>query len=284
MEPGPAAGLVPLTRRYRATPAERALAASLVAATGMQVAFVVDGTTVWFAAGWPSDGRPWSPLVDLVQGVREAVPHPDLLLRRRILVTYPPDDAERALVRVAAQRVTEVRCEAGEGGAHSWRDVTPMARQARARVVADGFWYRQSVPEGPATEAGWLALADRLGALGRRQGVPDHARDRPVGVVAVDADGTVLCAARNLSGSNRVSHAELTLVQGWWLTEGRPLPGGCRLFVSWTPCRMCAAWIVRATESPGPLEVVHGWTDPGPLARDTALARLGLGKLGERQQ
>lgn len=244
-----------------------ALADRLVAAHGAPLAFVVADDAVWFATG---AGVPWTPVLELVIGVREACVDADFLLRRRIYAVGGGDDpVGRAVVQVAARRLGAVTPAAGDPGAIGalpWRDARPFAARARDRA-------RAGCPQdavGSRVAGEGLDLADALGGVADPHAAARE-RDRPIGAVLVDGEGTVLAVARNQGGTNRALHAEVSLVQGWWTRHARPLPAGSTVLVSLQPCRMCAALLVAMSDD-GTVDVVYRRTDPGRLATHTALS------------
>lgn len=241
---------------YAPTSAERALLGS---AAG-EVAVLRTPFGPVYAAVAPRASR--TAVFELVQGVYEAFPgQAHALLRARILTTAPPRPLDRAVVQVAAKRLTAgvSPCEPQDVVRF---DVSPFARRARAtarrraRVRCDD----------PAE------VVDIAQALPRGTG-PLAAQDRPVVAALAGPDGRVLGATRNTAGRNRTLHAEVNLVQGWWAQHRTPLPDGSTVYVSLQPCRMCAALLAHAAG--GRLTVCYGAPDPGRFARGTALQRGG---------
>lgn len=224
-----------------------------------------------------------SAVCNLVTGVRELPEDSDFALRRRILTTAPGiSELDRAIVKLAASgRVSHVDAAPPHecaDDAREYTDVTEVAARAVDRVLTAsrapfGAFPLPDVHGLPAShlrDAAWLSWAE---ACVSASVVPDgdeprYLRDRPVAALLVSADGLhLLDATRNLSGTNRVMHAEMALVLG----RAKPLPEQARVLVTLSPCRMCAQALVDA----GARDVRFKRYDSGRLAQDTALHRLG---------
>lgn len=256
-----------------AGPDERAWAAHLLARAdeGDEVAFLrFEGTVAFVARPPPARGEPASAVVDLVQGAWEAFPGmAHAALRQRVFFTGAASELDRAIVKVAASKLTAlVEPEAGPVANLDELDLAPWARSARERA-------REGASAPPASivdEAGrWEALEGWARAP-VDEGAPLAERDRAVAAALV-VDGRVLGAARNTAGANRTLHAELNLAQAWWEEHRTPLPSSSTVWTTLQPCRMCAAALVAAGP---PREVRYRTADPGRYATGTALQRLGL--------
>lgn len=208
------------------------------------------------AGWWASRAGQVPALWRLAVGVGVSEPDTaDAILRRRIARHPGVTSFDRDVAKVAAKRVVGV--SPGDGAGIRWADVGPAADAVLAQVAPVGGL--PGFVDGPADA---VALADRLAADAVREG-PLWARDRAVGAVVVGPDGRVLDAARNHAHLHRALHAEAVLawrgaVSGGW-------PAGSWVAVSWTPCRMCQAWLdhVGGRE----LVAVYGREDPGRAAR-----------------
>lgn len=219
-----------------------------------------------FHASRPSGSAPWSPVLDLIQGVWETHPaRAHAILRRRIITTFAPSRADRALVKVAAKKVAGPSERTPGPTPPTWIDVGPAAREVRAWVVAE-------LAALPACVGAPMAAARGLAGLARQSGRPATS-DRAVGAVLTDGEGRPLMVSTNRHARNRTLHAELCLVVAWHLTHQAPLPAGARLHVTLQPCAMCAALLVDVAE--GPIEVIYDTPDPGRFARSTALDAAG---------
>lgn len=233
-------------------------------------AVVVHGDEVWYATGTVRPERGRTPLVDLIQGVREAREDADIVLRRRVFVTWEPTELDRAVVQVAARRVSRVPPASGTVAPSSLRDAVPWANAARARAAVEAVAGLPALPDA-ADEARWAAWLAASSAAVAPGSAPRRQRDRPEVAVLVGPDGAPLAAARNTSGRNRTLHAEVNLVQGWVARTGRPIPAGAMIVCTLAPCRMCAAMIVAASAQPVDVRFLRA--DPGRLASGTALQR-----------
>jgi tRNA(Arg) A34 adenosine deaminase TadA len=182
-------------------------------------------------------------------------------LRRRIRLTGEPTELDRAVTAVVAHRLAavvgedapiEVPCE----------DLSPWLDRARVRARE-----ARVVPGADRLPADLTGFVRDLVPAGEDRRWAE--RDRPVVAVLAGPDRRIRWAARNAGGSNRVLHAECALVLGL----DAPLEAGSTVLVSLQPCRMCAALLAARAE--GPIAVRWLEPDPGRLARDTALQRLG---------
>lgn len=232
---------------------------------GPRVACVVDGERVWFA--WVPEQAPgWRrPVLELVQGVYAVAGRwAHRVLRRRIYTGEAEHAVDRAVVQVAARRLSSGLGAAAGPVGRVWIDVGRGAgwlrRRSAVRTVATG------------SAGSDEALVRRAAEVGGQAGGIAWGRHRAVGAVLA-VDGRIVAAAANRNGVHKCEHAELRLVQGWTERERRGLPEGARLAVSLQCCRMCAAVIVGAAE--GRVEVLFAEVDPGRLAMGTALQAVG---------
>ena len=197
-----------LMRKYEPTRAERRLAAALMEETGEglgepiphDVAFLVvdvpaelGGTekVVWFASS-PADAKAWDgPVSRLVLGVREAASSADVSphrwMRNRILTTREPGELERAVVKVAASKVTRVVPEAAP--AKPSPDSSAPKRRSTAADV------RTDTRDHSDVDDDALARLPRLDAAGwaefaARRGVRESRACLPAEIARVEREGT----------------------------------------------------------------------------------------------
>jgi Bd3614-like deaminase len=182
-------------------------------------------------------------------------------LRRRVRVTSPPDELDRAAAQVVARRVSAVEPAPGPLPAPV-RDLSSELERALDRSRAAAL--DPGVDQVPADEAAFLRAL-----IPPAEDRPRVERDRPVAAVLLGDGGRVVSAARNAGAHNRVLHAEVGLV----LAYGGSL-AGMTVLTSLQPCRLCAALLVRRAGE-GPLAVRYLEADPGRLATETALQRRG---------
>lgn len=234
---------------------------------GEHAAWLADGETVFALCSAPDPVS--TPVLSLVQAIWErspAVAH--ALLRRRILTTSVPDPLDDAVVQLAAKRLSHVSAlptEESFDTSFALEDLSSFAVLARDKCLASVFDPGMSLLQDPSDLERFLPHVI--------EEMPLAHRDRPLVAALLGPEGRVWLAARNTAGRNRTQHAELNLVQAWWMISGERLPRDCRIVCSLRPCRMCAAMIVRAAQ--GPVEVGYLRDDPGRLAQGTVLERLG---------
>ncbi|MEQ1502737.1 MAG: Bd3614 family nucleic acid deaminase [Myxococcota bacterium] len=216
-------------------------------ALGAHAAFLpVDGGWVYVAR---PPTRATTAVLDLVQAAYERFPgRAHAVLRQRIRTTAPIAPLDRAVVEVAAKRLSVVDPHGTDGDGHGAGHGHPALR---GRLEDLGPW----------------VLTARAHA-GRAH--------RDVAATLRAPDGRTATAA-NTAATNRTLHAELNLVQAWVAAHG-PIPAGATVETALQPCRMCAALLVRAAE--GRIDVVYATPDPGRLARGTALQALGWERRG----
>ncbi len=223
---------------------------------GPDVAFVLHPGQVWAA---PS-------VMDLVEGIWHAHPaRAHTLLRTRVCSTAPRSDLDHAVVQLCSRRLCAGVPTDGPGADASPRQVMDLGDAAAAsraqHIAASGV--ELSDPQALLEAVTALAESGRLAT-----------RARPVVALLLDADGTVLDAARNTHGTHRLHHAEVNLVQRWRASHGPTFPPGSRVLVSLQCCRMCAALLVDAAPPDG-LVVGYLEPEPGRFGRHTALQARG---------
>lgn len=193
------------------------------------------------------------------------------LLRQRIFTTAQENVFDQEIVRVAAKRITF--------GASS--SETPSDRSAfvdlSATSVGDPVAQRDGREffrwEGDTSQVDREALAAVAAMAGTIPLAPERfASPRPVAALIVSASGQVLGAAVNNNAVVRCRHAEFNLVHG--LGESVRIPRAATLYVSLSPCRMCAALLAARADDGAELRVVAAQADLGALGRQKALRRV----------
>ena len=237
------------------------------------VAFLLAGARLLYARHTATTWQPSSAVVRLLQGIwgREPPETACRTVRARIYTTAADSSLDRATVRVAGKRLT-----AGVVP----QPVPDLPLPAEPLDVGPWAPDLQPCPGGPARAApprvpvdedrAWLGLARELAQTVPR-GVSRFAADRAVAALLVGPAGELLGQATNRGGTNRTLHAEVNLVQEYYLRTGSRLPVGCRVYTTLKPCKMCAALLAAAATDPGSLTVVYAQHDPGPAARATLL-------------
>ncbi|MHC4936896.1 MAG: Bd3614 family nucleic acid deaminase [Planctomycetota bacterium] len=276
---------------YAVTPEDRAITDHLRRRhPGEEVAWVDDGELLLHAhRPIPTDPSsaasvPWSPVIDLIQGIASIEPgRSHARLRRRLFSSVPLRMMDAAFVKVQAKRCAVVLPGDAKrivgAGVPSGRvrskgpkvsrlahavDVTPAAEEARAAV-------RTAHRLSPPPAAGLPMEVAREWALRARREGELHRRDRPVGAVLELPNGEIALGAMNRGGEGRSLHAEVNLAQMWWARRDAPIPKGSRVHVTLQCCRMCAAVLVALSEDARGPEVIFGEPDPGRFARETLL-------------
>ncbi|MCM2323757.1 MAG: Bd3614 family nucleic acid deaminase [Oligoflexia bacterium] len=254
-----------------------AIAARLSAAhPGAPFAFLDAGEAVYWSSFQPAPHAPFSPVTRLIQGVYERHPaSARSLLRHRIYTNAPLTPMCHGMIKVAAKRSAVVSSalslptseipaarELLELSAHlTSHGALPVSELARLAGLSAGP---------PRGHQELMDLAFRLCAPEIRS-VFGHERGRPIAALLVSAEGQLLEAALNTDYGNRTLHAEVNLLQTYFLRTGLPLPLGARLYTTLKPCRMCAGMIWHCAEDIQSLKVFFGEDDPGPHGRNTAL-------------
>jgi hypothetical protein len=243
------------------------LAGELVRRTGSSdVAFLQEGERVLYARGTEEPGSPFTATTTLVQGIHES--RPELarkLVRARIWTTREPGAFAWGLVKVAARRISTVE---PSSETHLPREMSFGAGE----LVEVRYEPREISRPSVRPRTDWLELAASLVA-DPDPAMPLHARDRRVGAVLVSPGGDLLAASANTNARNRTLHAELNVLTTAWLANRKKLARGTRLYVTLSPCKMCAGLAWELGEEPGAIAVFFRELDPGPAARDTVLER-----------
>jgi tRNA(Arg) A34 adenosine deaminase TadA len=225
---------------------------------------VAPGGKTYFARG--RAGELASATYRLVAGVQRAAGWDSLrVLRNRIFTTTAPNELDARLVQVAAKRIDFLAdadaLELGGG-----------AVDLSGTVIGDSAADRSLELGGKGTV---LSPSDAAAAVARLAASvplePDRfTSSRPIGALAVDAEGRLLGAAVNTNVVYRLLHAELNLVFNDLMSGG--LPRGSVVYTSLSPCRMCAALLARVAEDGARLRVVATAQDPGRFGRQDAIA------------
>lgn len=214
-----------------------------------------------------------SAVARLVGAVYEAFPgQAHRVLRNRLFTTALENEIDRALVQVAAGKITFGASAPDSGAPLTWLD-----------EAADGLnpTYNEfaSLPfDSLPCDLPELAHALEVNVLSlpRDPAVKRAEQDRPIAAALVDPTGTPRLAARNTAGRNKTRHAEINLLSLAETAGLLPLHAGWRIVVTLSPCRMCAARIVSAYKESNDASVLFLHHDPGRLAQNTALHRNGL--------
>ena len=230
------------------------------------VAFLECEGKVYFARHSAGKREPTSAIVALVQGLHEHPPESVLkLVRQRIYATAAPTNMCRGLVKVTARRLTAPITPID----HRNIDMTPHLVEVTP----------PNPPEPPALvqarsplrePAQFMKMAFDLATQVPRD-KPLYECSRPIAAILVSATNEILAHALNTNVCNRTQHAEVNLIQSYYLATGRGVPANSTLYTTLKPCRMCAAMIWHMADDIKSLQVFYGAHDPGPQARETIL-------------
>jgi len=190
------------------------------------------------------------------------------LLRNRIHTDANDTEIDRAVVRVAAGKLTTGTVfEAGVFDTVCWLD-----------ECADGLDRHYATTSELTTDglsgspfALAVHLDERVRALPRDPERKRAEQDRPLAAALLDAQGTVLLAARNTAGLNKTRHAEVNLLSLARIKGRLPFEAGMQVITTLSPCKMCAALVLHAFEDLDAIRVAFLERDPGKLARHTVL-------------
>lgn len=229
----------------------------------MEISALRSGDLVFYSERETQSHAPHSSLTDLIQGIWSKDPvlarkH----LRARILSTMPALSAmDQGMLKVAAKRASAAltldEMQTLLGPRSQWHPVSPLPPPELLRPKDLGDFMQTA-----------LALEESESSA---PSSPLYTRDRKAAALLISPEGTLLGAARNTNSRDRTRHAEVNLIQGWWACEKRPIPRGCKIFVTLRCCRMCAGMIWHAAEDPWSLQVYWHRDDPGPMAQGTIL-------------
>lgn len=180
------------------------------------------------------------------------------ILRERIYTSYEPSLLEREMVKLSAKRLS---VEAPPARTSTEVISFPPLRLEKHPSLGKKITTEQSEK---------LALEMASPEQDQRD-LPLHERDRAVGAVLVDQTGTLLAVARNQNAKNKTLHAEYILARGFFEQTGQLIPEGAKVFVTLSPCRMCAAALSEYSQDRVDLQVFYQTKDPGLLAQNICL-------------
>jgi tRNA(Arg) A34 adenosine deaminase TadA len=247
---------------------------SSLSSSQMDIAFLLDRDTVYFAKDIFHSPKPTSSIVNLIQGIYSRFPRDARrIIRNRIFTTQSaPSEMCLGMVKVAAKRLTS--------GIHPLRhshfpkltqiDVTPSREIQPEAPNPLQFWDQASLP---SSHSDFLQIAVRMAAS-----IPRHASlhqsDRPVAALLAVPDPTsgklrIEESAINSNSANKTLHAEVNLIQKFHQKTGRILPAHSRIYTSLKCCKMCAGMIWHCAEDLQKIQVYYHQDDPGPKAKTT---------------
>jgi hypothetical protein len=239
----------------------------------MSIALLTFENRVYFAERVRAPHEPFSSISDLIQGVWALNPSmARKVLRNRIFCSGDgASELDRGLVKVAAKRASfgysPDELESKFGRRATWIKLKPPAPP----IFDAPTLLTQRPHGGRSLMYGLSAWLDHIEKDISLEHGPLYLRHRKVAAAMISSEGKLLGAALNTNVNDRTRHAEVNLLQNWWLRERRPIPSGTELYVTLRCCRMCAAAIWESCEDPWSLKVLWLMNDPGPLAQETVL-------------
>ena len=229
---------------------------------GRDVAWIVGaGDVVFYAYG--EAGMFSNAVVRLVHGVHVLFGEEHLrILRRRIFVNHDLDLATRGVIKVLANRCSvvsdhaeiSVSCSRAIDVGQSLKLDGAAVRQVRAERIDDN------------EARAWVddeALSVEQSHADRKR----FAKARSVAALLRDDHGMVVAAAVNSNATEKMRHAEVNVLLASGLPRARD---GMTIFVSLTPCPMCAGFILQWIGG-AKVRVVVTHEDPGPCGKHAIL-------------
>jgi tRNA(Arg) A34 adenosine deaminase TadA len=242
---------------------------------GQDLAFVVHRERI-YAAYCPCGFRgPSSAVVKLLQSLFDTYQDQSFfILRNRIYSTAPLQARCQGMIKTVAKRGrgnvvakshgpgTLPTMIAGEteilGG--------PDALALRNLLSAENKLDLRKIEELRRPDP--LAWLKTVAALNPR-GEVLHDFDRDIACLLLDEHGKLLAYGLNCNSKNKTLHAEVNLVQRYYLEHRRPLPERARLYTTRKPCKMCAGMILDFSERPESLQIFYAEDDKS--SRQTSL-------------
>ena len=241
-----------------------------------QQSIVAEGA--WVAAGdsflVARDARQeWGklgPVLPLILGIYDRLGNDSLrVLRHRIYTNAPLTNFDRSAVRVIAKSCSFVEGSLPLVDGQGAVDVSPHSLCDPAADVTDSH-KGLSLSHGEALQFA-QDLADKIPRQDER-----YLSSRAVAAVLTDPTGQLIGAAINTNRINRARHAEVNLILNWWVRERRPIPAGSVLYVTLSPCQMCAELIGLMANDSYHLPVIAAELDPGRHGRHHILTNLSV--------
>ncbi len=242
---------------------------------GMQLAFVEYQGKVYYAYHAYDAEAPTSAIVKLLQGLfHRFVDKSFFILRNRIYSTGPATEMCKGMVKVVAKRISDnvIPLDSAVELSFEWIEIDFQSE--RLPMV---------MPHWP-TKSTWLEKAWQFADLNPR-GEVLHDYDRRIAALLVDRSGKILAASLNSNSKNKTLHAEVNLVQNYFLQTERKIPDGAKIFSTHKPCKMCAGMIYHwSIERKKPF-VFYDIEESSRLSSHTILDRQGLNlKLNKKEE
>jgi len=251
---------------------------------GVEIAFLMDleAHRILFATSEIHGLRPFSAVLNLIQGIYESEPTmARKILRHRIFTTSAHSARDSGAVKVAAKSVNwSVKPQENAQMQALLLSEMPLQwiqiQESNPPKNLSGSPLRFERTDVLRSHAEYFRLTHRLSRMIKREGGALYRMARPVAAILVSDAGEILCASVNTNSQNRTRHAEMNLVQRYFLDTGSLIPPGAKIYTSLKPCKMCAGIIHDSAADPASLEVLYWEDDPGPMAQNTVLEAKGL--------
>lgn len=227
-------------------------------AMALHEAYLKFGDLIYFATSDDFRVPPTQTAVTrLVQGIYEH--HYEMarkILRNRIYTTSNATPFCRAMIKVAAKRLTECA-----------PSLTAMQRSTAIEIHFDPLDSRESpIDASMPIDAIFKILAERIENRRVTAKKKRYENDRAVAAALLSnrPEALVTC---NTNAKNRTLHAEINLVQSVFAHQAKPFSHPITVLVTLKPCKMCIEALRLLVEDPKYLQVIYLENDPGPNAR-----------------
>jgi tRNA(Arg) A34 adenosine deaminase TadA len=234
----------------------------------MQLAFVQHQGKVYYSYHMLKLQEPSSAVVNLLQGLFERfVDHSFFILRNRIYTTAVATEMCLGMVKVVAKRIsdniiphdlslelTDEFIEIEKFLRVQDQNISEPILFAASTLIEKAWQYAELTPRGEVL----------------------HEYDRKIAALLVDKNGEILAKSLNSNSKNKTLHAEINLVQNYFLKTGQKIPIGAKIYSTHKPCKMCAGMIYQwSVERKMPF-VFYDIEETGSLSSSTILDRLYL--------
>lgn len=243
------------------------------------VAFVEHQGVIYYSVYCASNWMPSSAVIKLLQGIfEEFQDHSFFILRKRIFTTQEFSESAHGMIKVVAKRVSfAVPREKGSFDFSNLKlvEIGTDSSLLRSRYLVRGdfpapYSKIESVAQGMELVA---ALAESV-----PRGKILHDYNREIAAVAVGPEGEILSWGLNSNSINKTLHAEINLVQQYFLERGKKLPFSTRIYSTHKPCKMCAGLIYDSCEDPKSMQVFYQHEEKGSMSVNTVLDKFNLNK------
>jgi tRNA(Arg) A34 adenosine deaminase TadA len=260
------------------------------------LAFIEYNGIVYYASYLKDIEAPSSAVVKLLQGIFERyADHSFFILRQRVYTTAPLTEMCRGMIKVVAKRVTEsISIQESEIQGNDFAEglvfqeigacnqllatVTPSIENQKQLVEIQSLLGNLNQSKmGEISTLAYLKKAQILAETVPRGNVL-HDHDRSIAAILVSTRGELLGYGMNSNSKNKTLHAEVNLIQRYYLENDKKIPQGAILYSTHKPCKMCAGMILHWSEKPDSMQVYYSKEEIGGMSRQTILDRLKLNK------